>query len=604
MILFYPSSESKTDHQSPPWATVALIVISLACWALILVPREQRYLEQRTQALSEVNKALTYQRQTGELDENLYIRSQRDPDVIDAWSNRVVFSEEVKEAYRRYQRIPLVLQAMERGPLQRMLLAFTPHHFSLALLGAFCLWLTGFLAEHRYGRRLPLGLFLLSAFSWIMIPVYFPGAVWAPSPIFAWANAAFAFLLTFWLTAPQAVVVMTFKIWLGRFHEFHLSVPLILLPLAFGAGLVALNLYFSDYSAYFAPLSLAGPAAEAVLFALGLALIAARRGPAPTAKELINQRIARAESLFNEQQSDEALEILRETLEQPISVEQARRVADLAWSHHATSVAEQGYRMVLKHAMQSHSVLDVIPLIEEMSFRGIIVPPRLLQSFAAMGVKQNYLVETRRLWAVMREHPEMESGELLRFCELLVDKEIQKKHPDRAFLLDTEAWLDQRFPAGASLLDKLRDHLRRGAERAEQSPYEKHKIHRVIDAELLNIGVSKIRLQPRDAPPQNVPWTAALGFFGCHVAAPESRGYRGCILIRFKRRVYACQFDAARVKMTDDIGAPLSFESVWTLLKEHAPEDLPFHELDAFEQIEDPEQFSEKLQAFVDEHRI
>ncbi len=605
MLFFYPSSESKTDSTSPPWSLIVFSMISLICFGVILGPRERAYRESFQSAQVVLGEALTYQYQRGQISDELYFDAQERPEIITLWRNRHVFSDQVKDAYRRLENMPLPLASLESSPLKRMLLMFTPHHFTLALLGAFCLWIAGFLAEHRFGRRLPLALLLLSAASWLLLSNYAPPSwqTFLPSPLFAWSGAVAVSVLSFWLTSPRAVVTMSLKIWLGRFVEIRPELPLAILPLVFFSAYFFVNQYLSSYSDYYSPLSMGALAIEGVVFAVALAFFSTRLKP-DTPEQELNQQIARAESLFSGGRHEDALAILRDALENAPNLEQTRRVADLAWRHHHTGVAEQAYRALLKEALRAHTFLDALPLIEEMLFRSVPVPGHVLYAIAMLGVKQNQVAEARKLLPFMRDHDEIERPDLLNFYTLLIDKEMEKALPDRQFLLEGEAWLNRHCP-DSQLLKRVRAYLQNNVAFAASEPEKKRvAIHQFLDIYLLDITVAKLRLQPVKGKEQNVPWTATMGFFGCHVADAKTRGYRGSILLKFKRRVYACQFSSERVKLKSESGATLSFEQAWALLKTHAPEDLPFHDLDEFEQIADAEAFPKKLEAFIEQQDI
>lgn len=126
-------------------------------------------------------------------------------------------------------------------------------------------------------------------------------------------------------------------------------------------------------------------------------------------------------------------------------------------------------------------------------------------------------------------------------------------------------------------------------------------IHKHLDVKILEVTNNFIALilQGQDKI-QKVPWTAVEGLYGCHVTQGE-RGYRGSIFLKFKRKIFSCNFTRQSMMVKDRFGQSVGFEAVWESLKEHGPEDIPFLDLNDFPDVVNLSNYPRMAQEFIDQ---
>lgn len=602
-MIAFPSAESKTQYRFAPWAGIALGLLSLLFYLVWMLPLQREYQAEKDRAEQVFQQLLDEQHDSGSLGNNFWARAKEYPEVIEEWENNRIFSEEVKEAFRKTRQIPLPLERVADGPLlQKIPLALTAHHLGILLLGMACLVLMSYVFEHLYDLQYLLVYFVLSSAGWLFLQPFLPAAYW-PSPIFSWSYTIAVLLIICWLCAPGATITLTFRLWLGKFVDFKPEIPSLLVPLVFLGGLLGFTFYDSSYQSQFSLTSLAALPLEAFLLALPLTLISPRGFKAENAGEIeVNRLLASADSLFAEERHREAMDLLRQLLDQAVSPEQIRRVADLAWRNHNSDLAFQGYQRLLKDAYQSPDLLNVLAVVEEMLFRDLPVPGKALQMVVNLGLKHNQFGKVRKMLPYFRDHHEIDGETVLNAHTLLVEKLIAQANPDKELLLDISSWLERNHP-DSKLLGSIQACFKKTANNSHMlDNYDrKLSIYKFVDIDLLDIGTNYIRLQVNGAREQSAPWTAITGIFGCHVATGK-RGFRGCILLKFKRKIFACSFSTERILMADAEGRTLSFEEIWKLLRENIPEDLPFVSMRDFPEIRVEDKYPQMVQVFLDEN--
>ena len=210
------------------------------------------------------------------------------------------------------------------------------------------------------------------------------------------------------------------------------------------------------------------------------------------------------------------------------------------------------------------------------------------------------MIEVRKLLPYVQQHDEIDEDAVLQVYDQLVTKLVEQPHANKELLLECQTWLERHAPQSQTLVkievffEKIR-----GLSDDSISYRPMVRIHKSVDIDLLGITGKNVRLKVEGTKEQNVPWTAVEGIFGCYVTG-ASRGYVGCIFIKFKRKIFACHFTKNRILIKDRFDQPLSFERTWDLLKTNLPEDLPALEMDAFPEIADTAELPRLTQEFLD----
>ena len=603
-MLVFPSGESKTKATSPPWAGIILAVASLAGYFLLVMPQIDQYERERERTNAAFKDALRQQFEAGHLNEQFWVSSQEDPNMVGDPENFTIFSEAVRRAYHKSRNVPLPLDSMQNGPaLQKLALILAPNHWALLVVGIVCLWLTSFLFEHQYDRQFLLATFLLSGCLWIVLDGVVSATYWPP-PLFAWSNSIAVLVILGWLTAPRATITLTVKPWPGSNTAFYPLIPAALVPFLYLSALIAVNGYFSPYQSYFSFLNLIPIPMEAALFGLLLMMVSSRQYDEDEDPEsLINQQISGTEMLFNEEQFEEGAAVLQNILNAGPTVSQVEKIIHLAWRQDLTGIAHSGYHILLKKAIGSQNYYRILEVIEEMLYRGISVQgPSVIKIFQ-MSIRRGQIQDARKLLPFIKDHQEVDSETVLQMHEQLLTLLLKQKDPDKRYLLELKEWLEHHHPHSP-----ITGELQAFFQQESQEPQDRDElsrkiaIHRRVPIRITEVNTNRIVVEIKSKVRQ-IPWTAMLGIHGCYVAT-DNRGFRGCAILKFQRKVFACHFSSGEIGIPDPKGKPLSFEGLWALFKIYIPEDLPFREMKEFDTLRSEEAYVDMLQDFINENPI
>jgi len=601
-MILYPSSETKTPSTSAPWGGIALAVLACLGYVLVTLPAKGRFERGRAALAQQIDQALEADFKSGQLAPEFWEKTKEDLAIVGLARNREIFSEEARRLYREMESVPLPLVHLEgAAPIKKLAMMIAPHHWGVLLAGLVAILLMSYLFEHLYDRQVTLSLFFLSAALWVVLEPYVPNAYW-PSPIFAWSNATLVYLLVGWFTSPRARVYVTFRGWLGTLFRIQAAVPTICFPVLFLAAMFAVNLLHPGYKAYFEILPLMAVLLQAILFAAVMAAIPSKiTVVAETTEDMANRQLSAAELLLNEDRFDEGMNLLHTLLTSSPTVGQIRKITSLAWENDNVPLARQGYDLLLKRALNSQDFLQVAAVIEEMLFRNLPVPGPPLCKVVAMGLSRSMFDMVRKLLPFMHDHEEIDEQTVVQTYLQFVTKLLAQKEPDRQYLHELRTWLEEHYP-DAAVLKPLREFFSQAGPASVVNTYSHLvSIYKYVDIKLVAIEPGQLRLLVRDKE-QHAPWTAVVGCFGCY-AAGKNKGFRGCILIKFRRRIFACSFYKSDILIKEG-GLPLTFEQTWELLQRHTPEDLPFLIIEDFPKLDDETRYEGMVARFINLDRV
>ena len=595
-MVIFPSSESQTDSVQPPWAALVLSLLASLGYIFLMLPQKREYQAQKNLAKLKVDQSLERHYLQGLLPQSFYRDAQDSIGAIGRPENKEIYSAETWLAYQEYINLPRPHQRLQnKGPLWRLLALFIPNEWPVLLMGILGLITLGFLFEHVFDRQLLPALFVISAFGWLPNWPLLPDD-YQPNLIFAWGTTVSALLLAMWLCFPKSNISLTIHIWLIKIFTFKPTIPSGFIAVIFVSGMLIHNQFFSADADYFNAKSVLPATGEGLIFALLLSLIARRKREHEDPEQVINRRIATAESLFDQERPEEAFRILKDLLNAEPDLRQVRHIAEVAWRHHDNEIARQSYHLVLKEVTKANDHRQLIELIEEMVYRDIPVAAHILHGGVTKGFKHGMLAESVKLLPFLEAHPEIPMDQVVPYYERLGVNLINQHNPDRQMLFLCQSWLEEHSPE-AKVLEEIRDYLH-STSVSQMAPMEAdRRISRRVDIELLDIHNGAIKLRVTGGKEQVVPWTAIEGIFGCHVAS-GARGYYGCIFLKFKRKIYACNFNRQSIMMKDRYGQSLAFESTWSRLEQYVPEDIPFIKLEDFPELLDTEDIAAQAEAF------
>ena len=596
MMLIYPSSESKTNHTSPPWVAMILVLISVGAFLGVHGPAARQAKLMNEEAAAILSAVLDNDVANRKLGEKTRFKVKQDPSLVGRSEMRDTFSAEARAAYQNWINTPKPMEIIARsGPIRKLLLTLTPHGIAVLIVGCLCLLLQGFLFEHLYDRLLPAAIFATSAALWLILDQKVPDPYW-PSPLFAWANTVAVMTLFMWLAAPRAKVYLTIKVWLFRVFEIQPALPNLLFPTAFLGTYLGVLFYASPYGEQANPIALIAVGGQALLF-YPVLMAMTRRDDAEEAIGETNQMIARAESLFDEDKSKDAFLLLRKMMESDLDEEQLRRVADLAWRNHDNEIAKQGYRTLLKLALTGQEVHKLMAIIEDMNYKELDTPGAALTTAINLGLKKNMMQDVRKLLSYFRDHPEIEAEARLDFHARLVEKLVTGANPDKQYLAEVLEWLRRHHP-DADATQRAELFFSQSRDSVKSSPMIGQKIHKHVEAVLIEVNSKTVRMRVDNRSEQEIPWSAVVAFFGAHMTG-EKRGFRGSVMLKFKRKIFSCTFDRNNIEIKDPIGQTMTFEAAWGLLEKNAPEDAPFLPMSKFEDMPDEKAFEEACLTFI-----
>ncbi len=583
-----------------PWASLFIVLLSVIGYFFVVKPLEADYNADMVRAkqafTQEVNRQ--YDSGKGTLEGSFWTKALEDASVVGEARNRTIYSEEVRRAYRQIGELILPLERLSSKGREKILLLVTPQHLLILILGCLSMWLMGYLFEHLYDRLIAIGIFVLSGWVWLVLEQFVP-APWWPTPAFYWSYTLAVYLWVAWLAAPGAGLELFIRGWLGTSFKIPVQIPSLAIPMVYSAGIL-LTGYFGAYKHSFSLFSLLVIPIEVGVFVLLLLFFARKEGNnEDDTVSLVNQQIAAAEIFFGEERSDEGAHLLHVLFEGDLNIQQVQKIANLAWNQDQTELIELSYKHLFRKAIASQEFLRIMSVIEEMVVRRVKVPGRSLLQVVTNCLRREEFDGARKLLPHLRDNEDVDAQEVLALHHQYVEKLVGKRVPDQEILRDIREWLLNKHPHSEAM-EVVDAFFGKQAEanRGFDTITRAVAIHRLVEVELHEIDTSEIVIQIPGSRLQHVPWTAVLGIFGCHMSG-EKRGFRGCIGVKFKRKSFACYFSSTKILIKDRFAKSTSFEETWNLLGKHVPEDLPFTEMKAFEQIPSEEVYQEKLESFL-----
>lgn len=598
-MIVYPSSENRTVLKFQPWATWVLLLLSLAAFLVFFLPAKWDYDRRAKQHQEQIRTELTKQHEAGNLSQVFLIRAQEDLAIIGDPAHRDIFPSSVHQLFEASDEIPQPLETwIGQGSPHHFIYASLPHHWLVLILACICLPPLGFIFEHLYDRLILAGLVILIAPLWIVLAPHMGSAFW-PHLTMSWSMTIATLIAAFYVNAPRSVVTMTFRTWLLGNLEARIKIPTLMFAALYFLGLTLVNMRFEGFQAYSSGEQLATAALLGGLLGLGVQLLPNRDQQLDANPEAqINQQLARAEVYFDEQQKEKAVLTLKELLDLNPNLAQARRIADLAWEHHQTELAERAYKNVLRQTLRKNDLSLTFSIVETMVFHNLTIPDSVFLKTAELGAKDGRIDQVRKLIPYMDDRIGIQPSDILSIQERLVTTVFDQVTPDRETLYELKLWFESHAPQSGALakIDHFLNQFSREAGLSGnygQAP----TIHKHLKISLLGINSNQLKIQTGDRTEKTVPWTAVTGCFGCQLnQGPDSIG---TIFIKFKRKIFSCFFSNRDVLVKDQQGMLLSFPQAWRLLEEHCAQSLPFVAYDQFESTPNSRSFEQDAEAYI-----
>jgi len=601
-MIIYPTSENRTVSGFQPAFTWCLLLFSLVGFLAIHIPSKITYQKERQVRVEAIRQALTQQLELGQISEAIFIRAQEDVNLIGDPSYRNNFPKPVHDRFQHLQDLPRPLETwLQRDLPTQLIYAVMPHHWVLLLLVFVCLPPLGFIFEHLYDRLIYAGLFLFIAPAWVVLAERFDSP-FLPSPLLSWSMTMAVLIAVFYTVAPRNLVTLTFRTWFFRNIEARITVPTILFPAIYFLGLSAVNLRLSEYQNYFSAEQLASAAIVGGLLGLIIMVLPNRDQVLDNnPKTQINQQLARAELFFDEQQREKAVETLRELLELDPELHQVQRIADIAWEHHQTDLAERAFKIVLRKTLSLDDFDRTFQTVETMVFHNLSVPDSVLLKTMEKGIKKGRIDQVRKLIPYAEDKPSMDPKAILSLQERLVTVLFDQYQPDRETLYEMKLWFEANFPqsgACAKIDHFLNQHSTEAGLTDNYTPAP--QVHRHLKISLIAVTSNHLRIQTPDKVEKTVPWTAILGCFGSR--SEEGPEFFGAILVQFKRKIFSCNFTNRDILVRNEQGELLGFPSTWELLRKCGVSHLPFLHLEEFETVPNETAFRLAAEEFANQY--
>lgn len=242
----------------------------------------------------------------------------------------------------------------------------------------------------------------------------------------------------------------------------------------------------------------------------------------------------------------------------------------------------------------------ILPVVDNVAFKLKQIPAAAIQSTIELAIQENQFQHVRKLVPVFKDHPSVDESQVNHVFTKIVDLCLASTDPDQAYLLQLRGWLEP-YETCTELVDKINMFFGEQAhEVAAGSNYAHIQSNfKNVDIELLQVANDHIRLKVDQGSSQDVPWTAIMALFGGHMIS-ANRGYRGSVILRFKRKVFVCHFTNNQISINREDGEPLTFEDTWSLLKKYAPEDMPITKFREFRDYIDLISYDKALGEFLE----
>lgn len=464
--------------------------------------------------------------------------------------------------------------------------------------GVICLLLQGYLFEHVYDRQVLLSLFIVSGCMWLTLTSYVP-LQWWPSPVFAWSYTIGVLSLVIWSIAPNAFITLTLKTWFFKMIQFRIDIPTVIFPLAYFICLFWLTARLGSYQDLFSLKTMAMIPTEAAAFFIILLAVPRRDVEKLSPDLLVNREIARAESYYTRENREAGRTRLKRLFEGPLNQETAGRIAELAWRFNDDEIARDAYIALMREVSKTQDFHKIVTTVEDILEKGVQLPFSTIHSAVQVCLKRNLFTEVRRILPHMAGHKEVGDESIADIWEEMGKRMIAQPFPKKDILVECLSFLEVNRPESETLI-KIQNWFRKMSSKESHNILTDFsmEISKFLDIQILNVTSQHLHIKIIDGKEQKVPWSVLEGVFGCHVVTESERGFLGCVMLKFKRKIYACNFKREGIIMKDRGGRDLGFETLWDLFKQHVPIGIPFLQIDAFQQLNDLSEYEKIVQNF------
>ncbi len=596
-MIFYPSGESKTEHRSPPWATLFWIAIAIGCYVTFVPKYAAEQKQERQEALSRLRKLAEAQFKAGQLDRITWVRFNEEPRLLDDPEQAKRFTEAARISWLEANNRPPELSRIASKPPRSLLLLVTPHHWLVLLLGAICLIFMGYLLEHLYDSLFVFATYLLAGALLVLAQRFLPVA-YQPSILLAWAHGALFVLWVSWLVSPSAILTVSVRGWFLRPFGDDYEVASIVFPIIFTLGALATT-YFSPYREALSTLPALLLGATIGLLAL-MFVILPLRAPRQslTAEEKLQRDLAEAELRFEQGDAKNGLAILHQLAKQEPHRRYMATIANLAWHNDDHELAKHCYMNMIRKAHLPSDAPAYFEALGDMLFRRLPIAGAYVTKGMSLAIETFNREQIGALMPYLLDHREIGCDEVTALIERLGQRALEQKEPDRLLVSQLQDWLQANAPS-SPILAKFSAFFQGGSHESKLTGNfaQYRSIGRLVNVDLIDVQPQKIVIALDGQKEQRVPWTAVLGVYGCHIAG-GTRGFRGCIVLQFQRKIFACVFTSATIKFNHRV-EPVTFERVWELLYEHVPEDVPFMIMKDFPTLKDESLLLSQAETFI-----
>lgn len=595
-MIIFPTTESKTNLGLPPWSAIVVSAICIAVHFFVFIPEHAGVEARQRELKAKLIDALDWDVDQGNLSHEASLSIRDNPALLEDAEYRGQISENVKATYRSYSKLDRPMLAETSQSLSAKLrLMFMAHSASFLILTIFFLPFAGFLLEHQYH-------YIVAAFVYVgtaaamVFGVSLPN--W-PAPSMAWSYSLATIVLLALITAPSSVITMTAKGWFFRSFQFQLKVPYVLIASVFGILFYIGQSKWTRYADEFEPTTLWLVPAFAVGWLVVLLIVPSRdRRDEMDSETIINTTLARIEMLYSAEKNSQARAELEAVVAQGPTLDQMMRIGELAWRHNENEIAEKCFASAVRLVMPTKDLARILPVVEEVAFKDKGVAAAALQATIELGIQENHFDHVRKLVPIFKDHPQVDDAQVYNLFKKILDMLLASKDPDQDYMLRIRTWLEPN-PAFAGLVEMINQFFGKMAQKSEAvSNYsDVQTIQTHVNIDLQAVTNDHIRLRVEGSNAQDVPWTAIQAVFGGHMISAD-RGYRGTVILRFKRKTFGCHFTSNQISMTRENGEPLTFEDTWALLRRFAPENLPMMRFRDFRDHLDLSAYQRDLESF------
>ncbi len=582
----------------PPWAAISLTVICLLVHFFVYVPEHKRVFDRQVELKTRLFEALDWDVDQGLISHEFSIKARNDPSVLDDPEYLSVVSESVKVSY---QALAIVKAPLHRdrnnglGNLGPNLVM--SHSVFILILTLIFLPLAGFLFEHVYHHVVAIVIYIGTATAISIMPT--DSSVWPP-PSMAWSFSLATIVLLTLFVAPTAVLTMNIRGWLIRSFHHQIKIPFVVFAIFFGLLFAFSHSRWTPYLDDFSWSYVWVVPALAVAWLFILLMVPNReRRDASDPETVVDNNLARIEMLFGDEKYSEARDALAGLVDKGPTLDQLLRIGELAWRHNENELSDRCFLTAVRQVMPSKDLARILPVVDEVAFKGRGIPAAALETTIELGIQENQFALVRKLVPVFKDHPNIDDAQIHFLFTKIVNMFLSSKEPDQQYLLQVRGWLEPKEVC-ADLVDRINEFFSQKSQEDETilNYTSFHQIGAQVNIELLAVTNDHIRLQLEGGSNQDVPWTAIIALYGGHMIS-ASRGYRGSIILRFKRKVFSCNFTSNQILITREDGESLGFEDTWSLIRRYAPEGMPVTRFRDFRDHIDLDAYQRNMDVFL-----